>query len=345
MTSPGKPSRAARITDVAAAAGVSVATISRALRSPDVVAPETLERVLTAIRDMRYTPNAQARNLRTSRAKMIIAIVPDIANPFFSEVIRGIERVAQQQGYSVLLGDTENNSKREETYAQMVTSRQVDGAIILLPHIAASIRRAGAPIVNACEYVSDKAVTSVYSDNVGGARAAAEYLLALGHVSIGFIGGPPGSPLSVDRERGYVDAMRANGFSLDRKLMVAGDFSAESGVRATEALLARGLPLTALVCANDEMALGALRAVRDRGLSVPVDMSIIGFDDIRLARFIDPPLTTVAQPMQEIGREAMTLLIDLLADPTTAARKRMLPTQLIIRASTAKPGPGGPRKL
>ena len=345
MTSSGKPSRAARITDVATAAGVSVATISRALRSPDVVAPETLERVLTAIRDMGYTPNAQARNLRTSRAKMIIAIVPDIANPFFSEVIRGIERVAQQQGYSVLLGDTENNSKREETYAQMVASRQVDGAIILLPHISASIRRAGAPIVNACEYVSDKTVTSVYSDNVGGARAAAEYLLALGHVSIGFIGGPPGSPLSVDRERGYVDAMRANGFSPDRKLMVAGDFSAESGVRATEALLARGLPLTALVCANDEMALGALRAVRDRGLSVPVDMSIIGFDDIRLARFIDPPLTTVAQPMQEIGREAMTLLIDLLADPTTPARKRMLPTQLIIRASTAKPGPGGPRKL
>ena len=344
MTSPEKASRAARITDVAAAAGVSVATISRALRSPDVVAPETLERVLTAIRDMGYTPNAQARNLRTSRAKMIIAIVPDIANPFFSEVIRGIERVAQQQGYSVLLGDTENNSKREETYAQMVASRQVDGAIILLPHISPSIRRAGAPIVNACEYVSDKTVTSVYSDNVGGARAAAEYLFALGHVSIGFIGGPPGSPLSVDRERGYVDALRSNGFSPDHKLMVAGDFSAESGVRATEALLARGLPITALVCANDEMALGALRAVRDRGLSVPADMSIIGFDDIRLARFIDPPLTTVAQPMQEIGREAMTLLIELLADPSTAARKRVLPTQLIIRGSTAKPGVGRHRK-
>ena len=338
MTPPEKASRAARITDVAAAAGVSVATISRALRSPDVVAPETLERVLTAIRDMGYTPNAQARNLRTSRAKMIIAIVPDIANPFFSEVIRGIERVAQQQGYSVLLGDTENNSKREEIYAQMVASRQVDGAIILLPHISSSIRRAGAPIVNACEYVSDKTITSVYSDNVGGARSATEYLLALGHVSIGFIGGPPGSPLSVDRERGYVEAMRSNGLSPDRKLMAAGDFSAESGVRATEALLARGVPLTALMCANDEMALGALRAVRDRGLSVPADISIIGFDDIRLARFIDPPLTTVAQPMQEIGREAMTLLIELLADPTVAARKRILPTQLIIRGSTAKAG-------
>jgi LacI family transcriptional regulator, repressor for deo operon, udp, cdd, tsx, nupC, and nupG len=324
------------ITEVALAAKVSVATVSRTLALPDVVAPETRRRVHNAIRRLGYTPNVQARSLRTARTNVIVALVPDISNPFFAEVIRGIEQVAHHNRYSVLLGDTQYNLDREQAYADLLGARQADGLITLLPHVPKIAAPGRPPIVNACEYVNDPSVTSVYVDNVAGAREAVEYLLTLGHRSIALIAGPMNSPINIDRDRGYEQAMTRAGLKRNGKLTIEGDFSVESGIRANESLFARGEPFTALFCSNDEMALGAIRAIKSRGLRVPEDISVVGFDDIRYARYSDPPLTTIAQPMGEIGREAMNMLIEILTGHDVPARKRILPTQLVVRGSAAR---------
>lgn len=330
--------RSYNIREVAQAAKVSVATVSRTLQMPDVVAPHTRSRVQAAIEKLGYAPNAQARMLRTARTHVIVALVPDISNPFFAEVIRGIEQVAHQNGYSVLLGDTQNSRVRERAYAQLLATKQADGLITLLPHVPPMTIPGRAPIVNACEYVKDKSVTSVYVDNVAAAREATEYLLALGHRDIAFVTGPMDSPISVDRDRGYEEALTLAGIKRDRKLTAAGDFSVEAGIRAVDTMLAKERRFTAVFCSNDEMAIGALRALKSKGLRVPEDVSVMGFDDIRFARYMDPPLTTVAQPKDELGREAMNMLIELLRGVDVPARKRILPTQLIVRSSTARCG-------
>ena len=179
-----------------------MATVSRTLAMPEVVLPETRRRVEQVIRRLGYMPNVQARSLRTARTNVIVALVPDISNPFFAEVIRGIEQVAHQNRYSVLLGDTQYNAEREQVYADLVSAGQADGLITLQAHIPRITNTEVPPIVNACEYVTDPAITSVYADNLGGARQAIEYLLTLGHRSIASISGPMKSPLSIDRQRG-----------------------------------------------------------------------------------------------------------------------------------------------
>lgn len=327
------------IREVALAAKVSVATVSRTLQMPEVVAPRTRSRVQAAIERLGYRPNAQARMLRTARTHVIVALVPDISNPFFAEVIRGIEQVAHQNGYSVLLGDTQNSKVREKAYAELLETKQADGLITLLPHIPPLTMTGPLPIVNACEYVKDKSITSVYVDNEAASREAVGYLLTLGHRDIAFITGPMQSPISIDRDRGYERALQLAGIKRDRKLTVVGDFSVEAGIRAVDALMANEQHFTAVFCSNDEMAIGAVRAIKSSGRRVPEDISVIGFDDIRFARYMDPPLTTIAQPKDELGREAMNMLIELLRGVDVPARKRILPTQLVVRGSTG-PCPG-----
>jgi LacI family transcriptional regulator, repressor for deo operon, udp, cdd, tsx, nupC, and nupG len=324
------------IREVAQAAKVSVATVSRTLQMPDVVAPSTRSRVQAAIDRLGYTPNAQARMLRTARTHVIVALVPDISNPFFAEVIRGIEQVAHQNRYSVLLGDTQYSRVREEAYADLLATKQADGLITLLPHIPRVAVSGPLRIVNACEYVKDKSITSVYVDNTAAAKEAVEYLMTLGHRDIAFVTGPMDSPISIDRDQGYEQALQLNGIKRDRKLTVIGDFSVESGSRALETLLAQDQRFTAVFCSNDEMAIGAMQAIKSKGLRVPQDISIMGFDDIRFARYMDPPLTTVAQPKDELGREAMNMLIEILRGTDVPARRRILPTQLVIRGSTGR---------
>jgi LacI family repressor for deo operon, udp, cdd, tsx, nupC, and nupG len=325
---------------VADAAGVSPATVSRALQTPELLAPDTLKRVRETIARLGYVPNLQARNLRTSRSRLIVALVPDISNPFFSQIIRGIEQVAQQNGYAVLLGDTQADAARERTYADLVSARQADGIITLLPRVP-DVRVPGRkPVVGACEYVDDPTVSSVQIDNVAAASAAVDHLLDFGHRHVAFIKGPVSSFLSEDRHQGYRRALRTRGIEPDSRLLAHGDFSVESGVAATHGLLAQSPRPTAIFCCNDEMAFGAIVAVRAVGLSVPRDISVVGFDDIHMARYYDPPLTTVAQPMREVGQEAMSMLLEVLTAPATPPRKRLLPTQLLVRGSSAPCRPG-----
>ena len=336
--------RSHTIKEVAKVANVSVATVSRTLQQPQVVAESTRNRVYEAVSQLGYTPNAQARSLRTARTRLVIALVPDIANPFFSEVIRGMEQVAHQIGYSVLLGDTQNSLAREQAYADMIPARQVDGLITLLPHVPQLPPEWRSHLVNACEYVADKNVTSVYVDNVQAAHSAVNHLITLGHRDIAFISGPAARPICDDRRQGYLQALREAGLRSNPSLITSGDFSFEAGARAVETLLASRHKFTALFCSNDEMAIAAMVTLSTHGLRVPEDVSVVGFDDIRFARYSNPPLTTVAQPKNQLGGEAMTLLIEMLNGSDALPRKRVLPTELVIRKSTAPRRPESTRR-
>jgi LacI family repressor for deo operon, udp, cdd, tsx, nupC, and nupG len=325
---------------VAKHAGVSTATVSRVLSRPEVVAPSTRRKVMRAVQFLGYTPNAAAKNLRTLRSRKILVTVPDIANPFFALILQGIEDTALSQGYSVLVGDTQHDLKREERYAQMLRRREADGLIFLghrLPNEAASLIKAMtpgcAPVVNGCEFSPRLGVPSVHIDNAKAAAEAMDCLYELGHRHVGIITGPLVSPLSRDRLRGALSSARNHGAEEDC-IVVNGDFSIESGRTGAEQLLGAAEPPTAIFCFNDEMAIGVIDTAKRRSLSIPLGLSVVGFDDIRFARYTDPPLTTVAQPMREIGEGTVRLLLQILNGQTTAPESITLPHKLIVRFST-----------
>jgi LacI family repressor for deo operon, udp, cdd, tsx, nupC, and nupG len=334
------------IYEVARRAGVSTATVSRVLSQPDVVAPETRRKVMAAVERLGYTPNAAATNLRTLRTKKFVVTVPDISNPFFSLILQGIEDAALREGYSVLLGDTQHDEQREERYALMLRRKEADGLIFLghrLPKEAAALVRvlpAGrAPIVNGCEFNPRLDIPSVHIDNATAASDAMDHLYRLGHRRIGIVTGPLVSPLSRDRLRGAT--ARAKKASAERDFIVMnGDFSIESGALAGERLLGRKEPPTAIFCFNDEMAMGVIDTARRRKLRIPGDLSVVGFDDIRFARYTDPPLTTVAQPMRQIGEGTVRLLLEILKGQGSP-ESVTLPHTLVVRSSTAPPGAVG----
>jgi LacI family repressor for deo operon, udp, cdd, tsx, nupC, and nupG len=336
----------ANIYDVAKQAGVSTATISRVLSRPDVVAPDTRRKVLAAIDSLGFTPNAAAKNLRTLRTAKLLVTVPDISNPFFSLILQGIEDAAQREGYSVLLGDTQHDAGREEKYALMLRRKEADGLIFLghrLPKEAAmlvrSMRPGQAPVVNGCEFSPNLGIPSVHIDNATAASDAMEHLYKLGHRRVGVITGPLVSPLSRDRLAGAT--ARAKKARAEREMIVMnGDFSIESGSVGAERLLGRKEPPTAIFCFNDEMAMGVIETARLRKLRIPLDLSVVGFDDIRFARYVDPPLTTVAQPMRQIGEGTVRLLPEILRGRDTPPESVTLPHTLVVRSSTAPPRQG-----
>ena len=331
------------IYEVAKRAGVSTATVSRVLSQPSVVSPDTRRRVLQAVEFLDYAPNSAAKNLRTLRTGKLLVTVPDISNPFFSLILQGIEDAAQREGYAVLLGDTQHDEEREDRYALMLKRKDADGLIVLghrLPKAAQAMVRSMAPrcapVVNACEFSPRLGIPSVHIDNAKAAAEAMDHLYRLGHRRIGIITGPLVSPLSRDRLRGAT--LRAQREHAERDFVVMnGDFSIESGAVNAERLLGRRERPTAIFCFNDEMAMGAVETAKRRSLRVPLDVSIVGFDDIRFARCIDPPLTTVAQPMRAIGEGTVRLLLAILNDDVTAPESVTLPHTLTIRSSTAPP--------
>jgi LacI family repressor for deo operon, udp, cdd, tsx, nupC, and nupG len=269
-------------------------------------------------------------------------MVPDISNPFFSLILRGIEEAARADGYAVLLGDTQDDEEREERYALMLKRKEADGLIFLghrLPRAAAELLRScpagGAPIVNGCEFSPLLGIPSVHIDNAAAAVEAMNHLYDLGHRHIGVVTGPLVSPLSRDRLRGATECATAHGARAGLTVM-NGDFTIESGSAAGDQLLAIETPPTAIFCFNDEMAIGVLGAARRRGLNVPKDLSLVGFDDVRYAAHMNPPLTTIAQPMQQIGERTVRLLLDILNGRTVAPVSVTLPHRLIVRSSTAR---------
>ncbi len=333
----------ANIYEVARRAGVSTATVSRVLSGQQIVSPVTQRRVRCAIEQLGYIPNSAAQNLRTLRARKLLVTVPDIANPFFSLILQGIEDAAQREGYAVLLGDTQHDGGREDRYVAMLRGKEADGLIFLghrLPDEAVALIEAVAPlcapVVNGCEFSPRLGVPSVHIDNARAAREAMEHLYDLGHRRIGVVTGPLVSPLSRDRLRGVMAAARAADARADM-VTVTGDFTMGAGAAGAERLLTGSAPPTAIFCFSDEMAMGAIETARRLGVAVPAALSVVGFDDIRFARHMTPPLTTVAQPMREIGEGCVRLLLDILQDNTRQPASITLPHELTIRGSTAPP--------
>jgi len=329
------------IEDVARRAGVSTATVSRVLSSPEVVLETTRAKVLAAINDLKYQPNYAAKSLRTLKSKRIVVTVPDIANPFFSTVIRGVEEAAQEAGYAVLLGDTRHEPAREDLYASMLQRKEADGLIFLghrLPGVLTDMvkdKHGRAPVVNGCEFSPELGVSSVHIDNAKAAHEAVDLLYGLGHRRIGVITGMLASPISRERLAGVRACAAQHGLG-DELLVAIGDFSVGAGARETRSFLTGPKPPSAIFCFSDEMAMGSLRVIADLGLDCPADVSVIGFDDIGYAQYLRPALTTIAQPKEEIGRETVKLMLGILRGDSAKPITKTLPHRLLVRESTGK---------
>lgn len=333
------------IREVADLAGVSVATVSRTLQQPDVVSPKTRVKVNQAIEQLDYKPNLMAVKFRSGKTHNIVVLVPTVANVFFARVIRGMQEAAAASGYSLLLVNTMGDTKTEQNHARMVHTSQADGVVQLRafnPLNDNDCNEQGLlPMVNACEILDAPSCPTVSLDNRAAAAAMTKHLVDLGHRHIAMIKGPPASPLTRERMNGFQDALHAADIPYSEDLMFAGDFTLQSGYEAAGRILKQSTPVSAIVCENDEMALGAISRLKEAGVRIPEDISVTGFDDIAFAKFSDPPLTTIAQPAEEFGETAINLLIDVLSGKAKRAMKVILPFELVARNSSG-PAPAEP---
>ncbi|MEJ7792717.1 MAG: LacI family DNA-binding transcriptional regulator [Gaiellaceae bacterium] len=326
------------IYDVARLAGVSTATVSRALNGTGQIAPGTSAAIHAAVRQLGYQPNTVARSLVTKSTQTIALLLPDIANPFYAALVKGIQQRALAAGSMMLLCTTEGDPEREEQYLSLLRAKQVDGVLVdglvLPPERIADFVREGLPIVCLDRDIDSTSVPLVQVDNRLGARLATEHLLSLGHTRIAHVAGAPGLRISDERVEGYRTALVAADVEHDPALVAVGSFTEEGGYKAAHELLAAS-ELTAIFAANDLSALGALHAIAESGRRVPDEVSVVGFDDLRLARHTTPPLTTIHQPAFEIAERATQLLLDLAGGRDVPQRLHLLEPELVVRGSTA----------
>jgi LacI family repressor for deo operon, udp, cdd, tsx, nupC, and nupG len=328
-----------KMKDIADLAGVSTATVSRALAGSPLVAEETRLSVEEIVRRTGYTVSQAGRGLRLQASRQILVLLPTISNPFFAEIVQGIDEEAQKSGYSILIGSTEGSVERERLLARQLRSGAVDGLVLMtgrLPAILAGLSDATSRIVVVSEQLPEAGFCTIGIDNPAAARVATLHLVELGHRRIAHIAGPPGNVLTGQRLAGYRAALDASGIGFDRALVASGDFTVISGSRAMGRLLALGERPTAVFCGNDDMALGAMSAARQAGLAIPRDLSIVGFDDLDYAAFIDPTLTTIRQPRRRFGQLAAAKVI--VPDGSFAAQT--LAFELVVRGSTVRYGSG-----
>jgi DNA-binding LacI/PurR family transcriptional regulator len=326
------------IKDIARMAGVSHSTVSRALRDSPLVNPKTTEEIRKIARELGYQPSAVARGLVTRRTYTIGVVVTTIADPFVSEVVIGIELAANDYGYSVILADSNADPVREQSVVHSFAERRVDGIVVTSSRVGALytgvLAQMNAPIVLINNQHPGQFVHSVMIDNVQGSREATAHLIGLGHRRIAYIGDRYGHQSDTERLTGYQEALAQAGVPLRAELVVNGDSKPEAAILAMEALLALPDPPTAVFCYNDMTALGVLRAAHVQGVKVPEDLSIVGFDDLFLATYTQPQLTTVRQPMQRMGRMAMESLLRLMSGEASGEAVKV-PAELIVRESTA----------
>ncbi|WP_437053491.1 LacI family DNA-binding transcriptional regulator [Streptomyces sp. enrichment culture] len=333
--------------DVARSAGVSVATVSHVLNETRPVLPRTRQAVLDAVEELGYTPNTLARSLVTSRTRSIGLAVSAISNPYFTEILQGVEASALEHGYSLLIADPHDDPGHERKVVQLLHERRVDGMIVA----------PSAEPRDLVAYLARHRVPAVFLDRVVGApqdtdalpydQVCAEsaeptallvgHLAGLGHRRIGLVAGRPGLSTTSERITGYRHGLAAAGLPFDERLLVHGDSEAAGGERAAAELLSLAVPPTALVTANNAMTIGALRALRTRGLSVPGDLALCCFDDFAWADLFAPRLTAVAQPSRDIGARAVQLLLERLATPDRPARTVRLPCTYVHRTSCGCP--------
>jgi LacI family repressor for deo operon, udp, cdd, tsx, nupC, and nupG len=323
---------------VAAELGVSVATISRALTRPELLSRQTRERVLQGIERLGYRPNLIARDLRRGQTGTVLVVVPKLA-PFFLEVFRGAEQAADELGLAVLLGNARGDIKREKTYFDQAASGHADGLILLtgeLPAYEPAALRSLPPLVVAIEPVRDADLPTVGVAHGAGAEEAVRYLIGLGHKRIAHIAGLEHVATSRARTAGYRKALKSARLPFDESLVQRGDFTILSGQKAMNVLLQEKQLPSAVFAANDEMAIGAIQALKSAGLKVPEDVSVVGFDDQEVAEVYDPALSTVHIPRFDAGYQAMMMLGNIISQQRSM-KSFTLNTRLVIRATSAPP--------
>jgi DNA-binding LacI/PurR family transcriptional regulator len=344
--------RPATVRDVAARAGVSIATVSRALRGHANVEPATRQRVEEAARALSYRPSGVARSLRLRATRTIGLIVTDIENPYFPQVVSAVEDAARERGYSVLLADGRRDPEREIESLEVLAEREVDGLIIASTTLTlrhqVRIREVPCPVVIVNSESTVSAVPAVLSDNAGGGRVAAEHLLGLGHRRLAYLAAPSADDRAVhERIEGVRAALWAEGLARGALIIVPAAPGVDGGALAAVMAMGADSAISALICSNDLTAIGVIRGLRSLGLRVPADVSVVGFDDIEMAAHVDPPLTTIRQATDEMGHWAVASLlqrIDRGREATagqvggTPGRTVRLPVTLVTRGSTAPAG-------
>jgi LacI family transcriptional regulator len=343
------PDAPVTLRDVAVRAGVHPATASRALNPETriLVSEDTARRVLDAAEALGYSPNPVARSLRTRRSHTIGVLIPDLNNPLFPPMVRGLEDRLAAAGYVALIGNTDSDDKRERMVFDQMRARHVDGLVLAtarLRHpLLAEASRAEIPVVLINRLAQDYSFPSVTVDNERGVRMAVSHLAGLGHRRIAHIAGPQEMSTGLSRYRGFVTAMESSGLQVDSDLVVfAKAFTVEEGLRCSRLLLERGAgqpsraECTAIAAANDMLAVGCYAALDESGLSCPEDISVVGFNDMPFIDRLRPPLTTIRFPHYQVGTEAAQLLLERIAEHSGPVKILYLAPELIVRGSTAR---------
>jgi DNA-binding LacI/PurR family transcriptional regulator len=335
------------IKDIARMADVSHSTVSRALGDSPLVSSDTKARIRRLAQEMGYSPDAQARSLVMGRTQTIGVVVTAITDPFIAEIVQAVERTAGDHDYSTILASSNAEPEREIAAVEMLQSKRVDGVIVTSSRVGALYEehfdRLGVPVVliNSHSEQGGPYTFSVSVDNRHGGCLATRYLLQLGYRRVSYVTGPAHHSDDQERLAGYRQALAQADLAFDPRLVVQGNGRASGGERAWSQLLALGTPPQAVFCYNDLTAIGVMRAARKSGLAIPRDLAVIGFDDIPFASYVQPSLTTVAQPKGEMGRQAVEMVLALLAGvapDVPAVSNVVVQGRLVVRESTAPPG-------
>ncbi len=324
------------IQEVARRAGVSTATVSRVLNQSDKVLPETRERVLSVVNQLRYTPNTNSRSLRTRESRIILVILPNLSNPFYSEILAGMDACTRDSGYRLLVTAHGASAGRERELLGLLHQRQADGVVLMSPTLPAaelSAINAQFPVVQCCEYIEDIGVSYVSVDNYTAFYEATAYLIRAGHRQIAMSSSANNYPSTRLREQGFKKAHADAGLPLDPQRIRQGSYSFESGYENMQVFLKHKQRPSAVMGISDVVAAGCISAIMNAGLSVPGDLSVMGFDNLDMAKMIQPTLSTVMQPRRRLGRAAVELVLERLQG-CQEARELLLPHELIIRHST-----------
>ncbi len=324
------------IKEIAELAGVSTATVSKILNAKDQdISESTRKRVLDIVEREGYIPNGIAKSLRIKNTKTIGIIMPDVMNLFFSELARGVEDAAEKKGYSVILCNSDNKESKEEKYIQILQEKMVDGIILTASEnsVKRSLRRRKIPMVLLDRDIStDEKVGRITVDNEEGTYNATKLLIEKGCKNIGFISSNKTTKSSGQRLRGYENAILESKINLDKDKIFLQNYTIETGYKGTVSLLEK-TNIDGICCGNDLIAIGAIKALKERGIKIPQDVKVIGFDDISISKYMDPPLTTIRQPIYEMGEEAVGMLIDVINNKEMEMSK-VLKTELIVRETT-----------
>jgi len=334
------------IYDIAQAAGVSTATVSKVLNNTGRISEKTRRNILRIIEEMDYQPSIVASALTGKKTHTIGLLLPDLANPYFSEIARNIEDRGHDHGFSVIICSTDNKPEKVSHYISILRQKRVDGIIIATgvrdEKVLKELNRRDIPFALIARELPMLAAHTVLVDDFMGGYLAASHLAEWGHRKIAIIAEDLQLTSSKERVRGWRSALEEHGITCDEKWVVIGDFTVEGGKRAMHRLLDLPDRPTAVFACNDLLAIGSIQAARERGLSVPDDVSVVGFDNTILATIIDPPLTTVAQPIREIGRQVMDLLVREIEERKQVKQRVVLLPELIIRQSTKRLAPASP---